>query len=406
MWHFFLLNSFFSAFQLNTSLDGYLNSLIFIVPVIKNPFVFFGPSYFLNLKILNYSTLSKNENKTIVSFETKSKNNINPNWITGFVDAEGCFTVSINSKQNSSSGFTLIPEFTIKLHSRDFKLPVEIQNYLNGIGSVLDSGGSAKFSVRSKKDLKIILNHFFAKQEYPLIYSKYFDLLYFRKIVCLIEMKAHLLLPSLDQNAEFTIPTKLPDQMYTTTAGGKKYFLYVLSLINKLNRPISPSTLNKLKVLLKDKNLPESENIDSSTLNKEPILNPFWISGFATGEGSFTYYTRTRLTKKSGLVKDVFPAMEISQHTKDKYILTAINNHFAKGFVHADNTRSISKFKMTRVADILNVLFPFFKFYPLSGHKLLQYTVWKDLVLLKSTNLTNIEKYQKLIELSAKLSGL
>ena len=33
--------------------------------------------------------------------------------------------------------------------------------------------------------------------------------------------------------------------------------------------------------------LPDVE-LDLSEINKNPDLNPFWISGFITGEGSFT----------------------------------------------------------------------------------------------------------------------
>ena len=61
-------------------------------------------------------------------------------------------------------------------------------------------------------------------------------------------------------------------------------FLKLASLINKLNKPLSTSLMEKLSLL---GILPDVE-LDLSEINKNPDLNPFWISGCITGEGSFT----------------------------------------------------------------------------------------------------------------------
>lgn len=48
--------------------------------------------------------------------------------------------------------------------------------------------------------------------------------------------------------------------------------------------------------------LPDVEfktSIDLNIVNKLQTLNPFWISGFAIGEGSFTYFTRKTSEGKS-----------------------------------------------------------------------------------------------------------
>jgi len=68
-----------------------------------------------------------------------------------------------------------------------------------------------------------------------------------------------------------------------------KGFLDIASLINKLNKPLSSSLLNKIGVLpLTELNLP--------SINSKPELDPWWITGFCDGESSFTYFKRKRIT--------------------------------------------------------------------------------------------------------------
>ncbi|HEX7079988.1 MAG TPA: LAGLIDADG family homing endonuclease, partial [Gammaproteobacteria bacterium] len=40
-------------------------------------------------------------------------------WITGFVDGEGCFHVGINPHKEMTAGFQVLPEFTVVQHERD-----------------------------------------------------------------------------------------------------------------------------------------------------------------------------------------------------------------------------------------------------------------------------------------------
>ena len=44
------------------------------------------------------------------------KNKINPNWITGFVDAEGCFFVSLVENKR---GWRIYPGFQINIRDKN-----------------------------------------------------------------------------------------------------------------------------------------------------------------------------------------------------------------------------------------------------------------------------------------------
>lgn len=121
-------------------------------------------------------------------------------------------------------------------------------------------------------------------------------------------------------------------------------------------------------------------------INKNINLNPNWISGFITGEGSFTYFTRSRVNKDKNIIKDYTLAMEVSQDSKDWFILNSIKNYFNVGAVY-NETRGISKFRLTQRNEIINILIPFFKENPLFGRKSLQFNIW-----IKIVNILVLEK--------------
>ena len=105
--------------------------------------------------------------------------------------------------------------FIITLHVRDLKLLNSIKNFFS-VGSVSIFGENARFRVRSRSELEIITSHF---NKYPLQTSKTINFAYFCEIIRLMKEKAH-----------------------TNPQG----FLKLASLINRLNKPLSESLLDKL----------------------------------------------------------------------------------------------------------------------------------------------------------------
>ena len=133
-------------------------------------------------KLQNYLS-TKNYSKNI--------NTLHPMWVTGFIDGEGCFHVSVNENKKYRLGWKVQLNSQILLHGRDFNLLKHIQAKLNGVGSICEkrSGGSILFQVQSIKDLKVIIDHF---SKYPLITQKCYDFKLFEKAVHLVELKEHL----------------------------------------------------------------------------------------------------------------------------------------------------------------------------------------------------------------------
>lgn len=143
----------------------------------------------------------------------------------------------------------------------------------------------------------------------------------------------------------------------------------------------------------------EFETIPVKT-NLVQTLNPFWISGFVTGEGSFTYFIKTRLNSSGKIVKDYSIVFEVSQRTIDIHILNLINVYFNLGKVYTD-TKGISRYILRTIDSLINNLIPHFKDYPLIGHKALQYSLWIKIVYILNNEVNTVQrdlKVEKLIK--------
>lgn len=239
------------------------------------------------------------------------------------------------------------------------------------VGNVTLSGSNlARYRVRSREELKVIIDHF---KKYPLRTTKAINFAYFCEIFNEIGNKTH------------------------TSIHG---FLRLVALVNMLNKPLSDLTLNKLS------NLGILPNVEFKppVLNKNISLNPQWISGFIAGEGSFTYFTRTRKNSKGDIVKDYTLAMEVSQDSKDLFILNLIKDFFQIGKVYSEK-RGITKYRLTQKNEILSMLIPYFENNPLLGRKALQFSTWIKIVdILGPEQIRTKERDRKVENLIKNLS--
>lgn len=61
---------------------------------------------------------------------------MNPDFVTGFADAEGSFSVSISKDPVHKLGWRVKLAFEIGLHKKDTALLKLIQNYFNKVGTI------------------------------------------------------------------------------------------------------------------------------------------------------------------------------------------------------------------------------------------------------------------------------
>ena len=112
-------------------------------------------------------------------------------YITGFVDGEGCFSISFNKRAKLKTGIEVRPSFCVAQNKRSLAILKDIHTHF-GCGAIRFSKFDQmyKYEVRSIKDLRSsIIPHF---KKFPLKTAKQNDFLIFTDICELIASSHHL----------------------------------------------------------------------------------------------------------------------------------------------------------------------------------------------------------------------
>jgi hypothetical protein len=140
-----------------------------------------------NIRFIRYCSSLSESNKLL------------PYSLTGLVDAEGCFRISIlnnrNFKQDKGNvAFNTRLYFQLSLHRKDENLLKLLKDSLK-VGKIYKSRPDIyDLQVSSIKDIKLIIEFF---DQYPLITQKYGDYVLFKEAYELINNKEHLTLNGL-----------------------------------------------------------------------------------------------------------------------------------------------------------------------------------------------------------------
>ena len=122
---------------------------------------------------------------------------LDPQWVVGFVDGEGCFHVGINTHGEMTTGFQVLPEFTVVQHQRDVQILHALKAYF-GCGVVRSNHSDRMaYRVRSQEHLLDTIIPFFVK--HPLKTKKNIDFKKFRRVLLLMKAGVHLTRDGLEQ---------------------------------------------------------------------------------------------------------------------------------------------------------------------------------------------------------------
>lgn len=257
---------------------------------------------------------------------------INPWFITGFADAEGCFSIRVRKTTKTRVGWHVECVFSICLHMRDLPLLEEIQSYFGGVGRI-SKGKNCAYFVSSINDLTTVIIPHFVK--YPLITKKQGDFLLFKSIVDMINNKEHL-----------------------TMEGIYKIVSIKASINLGLTEVLNLAFPNIVPILR-----PLSENTE--------IPDPYWMAGFTSGDGSFAV-TENKSSSKIN-VRIVF---SVSQDSKDEHLIRSMVNFFGCGAYRPSSNRTTISFQSYRFSDNYEKIIPFFKQYNIRGVKSLDFQDW------------------------------
>ena len=128
-------------------------------------------------------------------------------WVVGFVDGEGCFSVSINrTPQTTSTGWQVMPEFVVTQGERSLSSLQALQEFFE-CGNIFVNRrvdnhreNLYRYCVRATNDLRGKIVPFFS--ENPLRTSKQEDFEKFVSALSLMDEGAHLTIEGIAQIAE------------------------------------------------------------------------------------------------------------------------------------------------------------------------------------------------------------
>ena len=127
-----------------------------------------------------------------------SKNiKLDPWWVTGFIDGEGSFIISIVRNKLRKIGWEVQLLFSINLHVKDISILEEIKKFY-GVGSITKHGpNSVRFRVQSNEAFLIIISHL---DKFTLLTNKNSNLKLFNLVLKLKLNKEHLTEEGLKKN--------------------------------------------------------------------------------------------------------------------------------------------------------------------------------------------------------------
>jgi hypothetical protein len=115
---------------------------------------------------------------------------LSPEWITGFIDGEGCFHVGISKHPEMKSGYQILPELTVVQHERDLQLLHQIRSVMECGVVRRNHGDRYCWRVRNLKNLQEVIIPFF--ERHVLRSKKGIEFQKFAKVVAMMSKQEHL----------------------------------------------------------------------------------------------------------------------------------------------------------------------------------------------------------------------
>ena len=263
-----------------------------------------------------------------------SINKLNPDWVTGFIDAEGCFMINITKRENRKSEWRIQACFQTKLHIREKNLLLQIKSFFNDIGNIYTTNNTAIiYKVGNLNDIiRTIIPHF---ENYPLITQKQSDFLLFKEIVRLMNKGQHL---------------------------NKEGIIKIINLKASLNKGLS----DKLKI-----DFPNIIKVERSKVNIPININYNWIAGFMSGDGCFSIGIYKSDIYKTGY--RVKLQIIFTQHSRDEVLFNKIKNILGCGFIIKHSKRNAIDLRISKFEDTHKIMIPIFNKYGIKGGKSLDF---------------------------------
>lgn len=259
--------------------------------------------------------------------------------------------------------WAVLIRFEIYLHIEDLAILEKIKAFF-GVGSILIGKNSRKIATYRVSNLNDIINiiipHFMA---YPLQSAKSIDFNLWKACATLVKNKEHL-----------------------TEEGLQK----IINLKSALNKGLSET----LKLAFPAVLVLERPEYTGPTTR----LNPYWVSGFIDGDGSFT----VNIESKTGYVN---LRLIMGLNYRENPLVQKILEFFGVGRINSDSNQKVVYYTVGNLKDIWSKIIPHFDTYPLIGYKQSNYLIWKE-ILVKVNSKAHLteEGLNEVKELRSKLN--
>lgn len=128
----------------------------------------------------------------------------------------------------------------------------------------------------------------------------------------------------------------------------------------------------------------DSENVLSADNQQErpPTINPWFISGFVDGEGSFHigFNRREDLPRKWSII----PEFRVNQDIGRASVLSEIQNYLKCGFIRVNHAKRLNDLTQVFIVrnrkDLLEKVIPFFEKYSLRSQKKEDFLIFAEIV--------------------------
>jgi LAGLIDADG endonuclease len=259
------------------------------------------------------------------------------------------------SKNPSKLGFSVRPVFQIAVHESDRFILDKIKKYFNDVGSITKVKLYYYYKVESFKDMRSVIIPPFEK--YPLL--------------SINKSKSFFLLKSCVELISINRKDLTEDQLL-------KILKYKASFKQGLNAKVF-ETYKDIEPI-SDKEIPK------------PVykkINPYWISGFTAGDGSFGAYWHHGGYR---------PSFRISQDKVDELLLMDISEFFGCGGITRSST-GMRDFYIRNIYQLNRIIIPFFNKYKLCTSKEIDFNNFCEILEIinkKGNNDTTKEKIKLL----------
>nr|YP_009262022.1 LAGLIDADG endonuclease [Chrysoporthe austroafricana]AMX22097.1 LAGLIDADG endonuclease [Chrysoporthe austroafricana] len=305
----------------------------------------------IHLTKLWYNTGNLN-NSINDSYHQDELKNLNPFWVTGLIDGEGAFTISIFKSADRKTGWHIRPSFSIELHNKDLAILLSLLSFFS-VGNIRTRSHneqSSIYSVNSVEELSRVIIPFFDK--YPLLTKKRADFILFKQVVTIMNNKQHLTLEGLNK---------------------------IIEIRASMNKGLS-------KIL--------SDNFSNLIPMARPCvelngtIDPYWLAGFTNAEGCFFINISKSKTIQGYSVQLKFV---LTQHSKDKQLMEYIGIYLGCGRYEARSGGKLAgSLVVSKLSDLSGKIIPFFDKYLILGNKRKDYADFKRAtdILMKKAHLT------------------